>query len=191
MEGKNNGDSLRVAVIIGRLVDGVKFNASRSETFPAKNVAWGSARLAQIVTSTHSAQWASKRGWARNQLSIFINCWLFKKICSRKEVPRETTTVASISARRCQTAKHTAVSLLSMVDCRHRSDIPVSYFQGWAESSSQFSSPAGSLLPTLPGPVISLAPDTAERQPQKYVTRKSKVFTNFNEMFPLQRTFRN
>ena len=39
MEGKNNVDSLRVAVIIGRLVDGVKFNASRSETFPAKNVA--------------------------------------------------------------------------------------------------------------------------------------------------------
>ena len=40
MEGKDNVDSsLRVAVIIGRLVDGVKFNASRSETFPAKNVA--------------------------------------------------------------------------------------------------------------------------------------------------------
>ena len=42
MEGKDNVDSslhVAVSVIIGRLVDGVKFNASRSETFPAKNVA--------------------------------------------------------------------------------------------------------------------------------------------------------
>ena len=72
----------------------------------------------------------------------------------------------------CKTVKQFA-------DCRHSTANPVSYFQGWVESSSQSSSPAGSLLQTLPGPVLSLAPDTAERQPQKYVTRKSKVFTNF------------